>query len=157
MVPLLLEKKGSPVDTQGVQKEENRESLRTRRGVILGYLKSVGEEEDTSPEEKIEELYYVWSSVTWPSIHMAGATFHERVIRPVRCSWGTTVEATLTFEPVEEEEEEEEEEEYGILHDYVLDDLSVDYNSAEEFHEYLMSLRRQYESARKPSRQARES
>ena len=45
-----------------------------------------------------------------------------------------------------------EEEEYGILHDYVLDDLSVDYDSAKKFHEYLMCLRRQYERAKKSSK-----
>ena len=153
MVPLLLEEKDSPGGTQAVQKEESRESLRARRGVILEYLKSVGEEEDTSPEEKMEELYYTWSSVTWLSVHMPGPTFYELVIRPVSWGWGTTVESILTFE----QEEEEGEEEYGVLHDYVLDDLSVDYNSAEEFHEYLMSLRKRYERARRPSRRARKS
>ena len=153
MVPLLLEEKDSPAGMQAVQKEENRESLRARRGVILGYLKSVGKEEDTSPEEKMEKLHYTWSSVTLPSIHMTGPTFYELVIRPVSWGWGTTVEATLTFE----QEEQEEQEEYGVLHDYVLDDLSVDYNSAEEFHEYLMSLRRRYERARRSSRRVRKS
>lgn len=153
MVPLLLEEKDSPGGTQAVQKEESRESLRARRGVILGYLKSVGEGEDTSPEEKMEELHYTRSSVTLPSVRMTGPNFYELVIRPVSWGWGTTVGATLTFE----QEEQEEEEEYGILHDYVLDDLSVDYDSAEEFHEYLMSLRRRYERARRSSRRVRKS
>lgn len=56
------------------------------------------------------------------------------------------IRTTLTFE------QEEGEEEYGILHDYVLDDLSVDYNSAKKFHEYLMSLRKRCEHARRNRR-----
>lgn len=140
MVPLLLIEKGSPAGTQQIEDEETRDSLRTRRGAILEYLKSVGEQEDTSREEKTEKHYY-----TWHSAYMMGPNFYELVIRPVNWGWGVTVEATSTFEQAEEEE-------YGILHDYVLDDLSVDYDSAEQFHKYLMSLRRQYERSKKSSR-----
>ena len=35
-------------------------------------------------------------------------------------------------------------ERFGVLHDYILDDLSVDYRSAEKFHKKIMSLRRKY-------------
>jgi len=145
MVPLLLEERESPVGTQQTQDEETRENVRARCAVILGYLKSVGEEEDTSPKEKAEEPYYTWSLA-----YAMDRSFYELVIRPVSWGWGATVEAHLTFEQAEETEEEEEE--YGVLHDYVLDDLSVDYDSAEKFHKYLMSLRRQHERAKKSSR-----
>ena len=41
-----------------------------------------------------------------------------------------------------------EEEDYGILHDYVLDDLSVNCIVAKKFHEKLMRLKRKYEHER---------
>ncbi len=142
MVYLPIQEKDKVLGTYQIQDEQSRENVRTRRSVILDYLKSVGEEKDTSFERKVERPYHIWDLAC-----MTAQNFYELVIRPV--NWGWMVEAFLTFEQEQEQEEEREESQYGVLHDYVLDDLSVDYDSAEKFHKYLMSLRRQHEHEKK--------
>lgn len=146
MTTLLLEEEGSSQSTQQIQDDKTRQDLRIRRKIILEYLKSIGRRKDTSPKKKMEEVFYTWSPA-----YMTGPTFRYEVILPVDRAWELNPEIPWYLEQAEEEEEEDEEE-YGILHDYVLDDLSVDYDSAKKFHEYLMSLRRQYERAKRSSK-----
>ena len=144
MATLLLEKKGSLQDTQQEQDDENRQLIRVRRKVILGYLKSIEESGKTSPEEEMEESYN-----TGCLSHMSASTFSQRVILPVQRAWERDYEPSLEGFLLEQAGEEEE---YEFLHDYVLDDLSVDYHSAKRFHEYLMSLRKQYDHGKRFSK-----
>jgi len=139
MVALLLEEKCSSQGTQQTQDEEARQNIGARREIILEYLKSIGERKDTSPEEKMKEMFYTWSLA-----YTTGSTFHYLVILPDHRAWEPSPEIPWYLEQAEEEAEEDEKEELKFLHDYVVNDLSVEYHASKELDEEITSLRKQY-------------
>lgn len=155
MTTLQLEGKDSSQGTQQTQDDRTRKDIRATHERALGLLKSIGKQEDTSAEEQ-EETYYT-SFLAYAAL-LSDVTFREQIVLPLTRMFEAIVRAIPTIgETLEQlleqaKEEEEEEEEYGILHDYVLDDLSVDYDSAKKFHEHLMSLRRHYERTKRSSK-----
>ena len=147
MTTLLLEEKGRSQVTQHSPDDKASRELRHAREIFLEYFKSIGKPQDTSPQEKVKESFATWFLVYVPP----QSSFREQVVYPIASLWEPSLEVSSYLEPAEEEEEEEEEE-YEFLHDYVLDDLSVDYHSAKNFHEYLISLRGQHEHGKQPTK-----
>lgn len=95
--------------------------------IILNYIESIDREEssNTSIEEKREK-----GSIS--RILTRFDDFYGQVIIPLQL---------LQFS---EQREREEEEKLEFLHDYVVDELSVEYHSAKKFHEHLVALRKRY-------------
>lgn len=147
MTTLLLEEKGRSQVTQHTLDDKAGRELRRARETFLEYFRSIGrsigEPQDTSPQGKTKESFATWFLVYVPPER----SFREQVVYPITSLWEPSLDVSSYLEPAEEEEEE-----YEFLHDYVLDDLSVDYHSAKNFHEYLMSLRRQYEHGKQPTK-----
>jgi len=108
------------------EEKELRKDFIKKSNVITEYIKSIREEQgfNTSSEKEKEQ-----GSIDFV---LPIQTFYEQIIVPMKL---------LEFS---EEKKEGKEEELKFLHDYVVDDLSVEYHSAKKFHEYIRSLRKQH-------------
>lgn len=145
MTTLQLEGKDSSQGTQQTQDDRTRKDIRATHERALGLLKSIGKQEDTSAEEQ-EETYYT-SSLAYAAL-LSDLTFREQVILPLTRTFEAIIRAIPTMgealEQLLEQAKEEEREELKCLHDYVVDDLSIEYHSSKKLYEDIKSLRRRH-------------
>lgn len=145
MTTLQLEGKDSSQGTQQTQDDRTRKDIRATHERALGLLKSIGKQEDTSAEEQ-EETYYT-SFLAYAAL-LSDLTFREQIILPLTRTFEAIIGAIPTMgealEQLLEQAKEEEREELKCLHDYVVDDLSIEYHSSKKLYEDIKSLRRRH-------------
>lgn len=146
MTLLQLEGRDSLQGTQQTQDDETRKDIRVLHQRALGFLKTIEEQQDTSAEGQ-EKVYYTFNLAY--AAFLSAPTFRDRVILPLMWTFESTVREIMPtvgglLEQLLEEAKEEKGEELKCLHDYVVDDLSIEYHSSKDLYEDVKSLRRQH-------------
>ena len=127
----------------GLAEEEKYESFRRNPEAYWTYIMMTARGKKRDPDTSPKKEEYISSTIT---VRYYG-TIPETEIVTVDSARLWTSDGLIIYagRTGVEQPEDEEEEQLEFLHDATINELSVNHDEAEEFHEYLMRLRRTHE------------